>query len=85
MHARLPRSEFDGDIAGGAGGLFHATQREITDVSRQTVGGEVAVSTVEHDGNADAVLHGQVRIEFGKGHCRTEIKVVAVEWFHATC
>lgn len=58
MHFCVSPTNFDGNIAGGTSGFVNAAQREIGDIGRQTVGGEVAVSTVEHHRDADAGAHG---------------------------
>ncbi len=45
-----------------ASGLLRASNRQIRHVSRQTVGGEVAVSTVEHHRHPDARAHRQIMV-----------------------
>lgn len=50
MHARLAIAEFNGDISGLASFLLGTPNGQISDISRQTVGGEVAVSTIEDNG-----------------------------------
>ena len=83
MHARLPVGETDCHIARLACGLFGATNGQIRAISRQTVGGEVAVSTVEHHRHLDAGAHGQIAVKFSKGERALEVQVVAVEGFDA--
>lgn len=78
MHLRLSGAKLDGHVTGGAGALFDATKRKVSHVSRQTVGGEIAVSTVEDDGDLDAWAQRQVVVEFGKGQRRAEIQIFAI-------
>ncbi len=83
MYPRLSGRKLDGNITSGAGSLFKSAQRKIRYINRQTVGGEIAVSTVKDDGDTDARAHRQIVVEFGKGERRAEIQVIAVDGFDA--
>lgn len=82
--ARPVAGDLDFYFARLASSLLRAGNRQIAHVSRQPVGGEVAVSTVEHHRHADARAHGQIGVERGKGQGGLKVQVVAIERFHAS-
>lgn len=66
-------------VARLAGGLLFATDGDQRDISRQTVGGQVAVSTVKDNGDLDAGPDRQIVIQGGKGQGRGEIQLFAIK------